>query len=122
MLDHHPLAIDSAAAYLRRRAFVPLERYVEIFKNKMKDARPQSLLDGKDRLWPDYTLTCMTTCEISEEAIRSESPNAAKLLQLCCWFDKDSIWIPYLREHASTLGGAPGQCDYLSLLNTGRGR
>jgi hypothetical protein len=104
MLDYHPLAIDSAAAYLQRRPFISTERYVSIFKNKMKETRPQELLNSNDRLWPDYPLTCMTTFEISEEAIRSDSPNSSKLLQLCAWFDKDSIWVPYLREQAKALG------------------
>lgn len=104
MLEYHPLAIDSAAVYLRRRPFISLERYIEIFQNKLRETRPQELLEGKDRLWPDYTLTCMTTFEISEEAIRSELPNASKLLQLCSWLDKDNIWIPYLRKHANALG------------------
>ncbi len=110
MLEYHPLAIDSAAVYLRCRPFISLERYIEIFQNKLRETRPQELLEGKDRLWPDYPLTCMTTFEISEEAVCSESPNASKLLQLCSWLDKDNIWIPYLRKHASALGkDASGQ-------------
>jgi len=104
MLEFHPLAVDSAAVYLRRKPFLPMERYIEIFRNKIANMRPQEVLDGKDRLWPDYNLTCMTTFEISVEAICLESPNAAKLLQLCCWLDKDNIWIPYLRKHPERLG------------------
>jgi hypothetical protein len=48
MLNYHPLAIDSAAVYLGQRPFISLERYIDIFENKLKDTRPKDPLVGKD--------------------------------------------------------------------------
>jgi AAA ATPase domain len=84
MLDRHPLAIDQAGAYLRKRPFMTLRDYIQAFRNKVEEIQPREVLLRNENLWPDYNLTCMTTFEISREAIQAEMSDAIKVLQLCC--------------------------------------
>jgi hypothetical protein len=91
MLDRHPLGIDRASAYIRNRPFITLKDYIEKFKNKLEETRPRELMIRNENLWPDYSLTCMTTFEISRDAIENEMSNVVKVLQLCCWLDRDDI-------------------------------
>jgi len=104
MLDRHPLAIDQASAYVRQRPWISLDNYIEVYKNKIEEIRPQELLVRNENLWPNYNLTCMTTFEISLETIQAEFSNAPKLLQLCCWLDRDEISISYLKAHRTSVG------------------
>ena len=66
-----------------------LERY---------DTKAKELLSKNEHPWPDYTETCMTTWEISREAIREESRPAAVLLAVCSFFNNNDIWGEYLRR------------------------
>ncbi len=103
MLDRHPLGIDQASAYIRNRPFITLNDYIEKFKNKLEETRPRELMIRNENLWPDYSLTCMTTFEISRDAIENEMSDAVKVLQLCCWLDRDDIWIPFLKAHKQSV-------------------
>jgi coproporphyrinogen III oxidase-like Fe-S oxidoreductase len=112
MMEGHPLAIDQASAYLRQRPFVTLEDYIQAYKNKLNETQPQELLIRNENIWRDYSLTCMTTFEISRDAIQAASSDAPKVLQLCCWLDRDDIWIPFLKAHKQSIrAGLIGKFD-----------
>lgn len=104
LVDYHPLAIDQAGAYLRRRPHVPMREYIRKFERKEMDTRPRELLEQNENLWPDYPLTCMTTFEVSREAMDEENPHALQVLQHCSWLDRDDIWVEFLREHVQSIG------------------
>jgi hypothetical protein len=99
LVDHHPLAIDQAGAYLRRRPHISMAQYIQKFKRKERETRPRELLERNENLWPDYPLTCMTTFEVSREEMDEENPNALQVLQHCSWLDRDDIWVEFLRKH-----------------------
>lgn len=103
IMEGHPLAIDQASAYLRQRPFVTLEDYIQAYKNKLNETQPRELLIRNENIWRDYSLTCMTTFEISRDAIQAASSDAPKVLQLCCWLDRDDIWIPFLKAHKQSI-------------------
>ena len=103
-MERHPLAIDQASAYLRKRPFITLDDYILTYKNKLKEIQSRELLIRNQNIWPDYSLTCMTTFETSRDAIQAANPDAPKVLQLCCWLDRDHIWIPFLKAHKQSIG------------------
>ena len=83
-----------------------LERY---------DTKAKELLSLNEHPWPDYKKTCMTTWEMSREAIREESRPAAVLLAVCSFFNNDDIWGEYLRRSMYFEGKLlSGVCDVLS--------
>ena len=92
-LHYFPLAIDQAAAYISLRPQMTFDTYLERYETKAKE-----LLSKNEHPWPDYTKTCMTTWEISREAIREESRPAAVLLAVCSFFNNNDIWGEYLRR------------------------
>jgi hypothetical protein len=104
LVDHHPLAIDQAGAYLRRRPHISMAEYVQKFKRKEAETPPRELLERNENLWPDYPLTCMTTFEVSREEMDEENPNALQVLQHCSWLDRDDIWVAFLRKHTESIG------------------
>lgn len=73
-----PLAVDQAAAYIARNTTMPLERYLPRYEAKAKE-----ILNDNSRLWPVYKQTCMTTWEMSFQAVREKSRQASVLLQVC---------------------------------------
>ena len=109
-LHYFPLAIDQAAAYISLRPQMTFDTYLERYETKAKE-----LLSKNEHPWPDYTKTCMTTWEISYEAIREESQPAADLLRVCSFFDNNDIWGEFLRRAMHFEGKLlPGVFDFLS--------
>jgi hypothetical protein len=88
-----PLAIDQAAAYIALRPQISLESYISKY-----EAMAKELLGNNEHKFPTYQLTCMTTWEISFNAIRNTSRPAALLLQACSYLDNDDIWGGFLRR------------------------
>jgi hypothetical protein len=88
-----PLAIDQAAAFISLRPQMTFDAYLSRYERKAKE-----LLGKNEHPWPDYTHTCMTTWEISREAVRETSRPAALLLQVCSFFNNDDIWGEFLRR------------------------
>ncbi len=83
-LDHLPLALEQAAAYLETTGgtlvgYLPLFRkhQVQVFKH----VEPGS----------DYPSTVATTWEISFQQLEKDSPAGAALLNLCAFFAPDAI-------------------------------
>ena len=117
IMERHPLAIDQASAYLRKRPFITLDDYILAYKNKLKEIQSRELLIRNENIWPDYSLTCMTTFETSRDAIQAANPDAPKVLQLCCWLDRDHIWIPFLKAHRQSIGANLTGKSGISALN-----
>jgi hypothetical protein len=83
-LDHLPLALEQAAAYIESVGNT-LKTYLAIFRKHQievfKHGRPGT----------DYPATVATTWEISFQSLEKESPAGAALLRLCAFFAPDDI-------------------------------
>lgn len=88
-----PLAIDQAAAYISLRPQMKMETYLVRYNSTAKE-----LLGNNEHQYPTYEFTCMTTWELSHDAIRGKSREAATLLQVCSFFNNDDIWGGFLRR------------------------
>jgi tetratricopeptide (TPR) repeat protein len=103
MLDHIPLALVQAAAYIRERApRCSVRQYLEEYQQS--DSRKTSLLNQeaghlrRDRAGSNSVLT---TWQISFDHIRSTRQSAAGLLSLMSFFDRQGIQ-DYLLHHQSS--------------------
>lgn len=100
ILDHMPLAITQAAAYINRRARMTISSYIREFR--ANDERRESLLhcDAGD-LRRDRTAanSVVTTWQLSFERIRHERPSAADLLSLMSFFNPQEIPEKTLRNY-----------------------
>ncbi|TKA24288.1 hypothetical protein B0A54_17934 [Friedmanniomyces endolithicus] len=105
-LDHMPLAISQASAYISQRMpRYSILQYVE--KLQETDRSGLSLLDfdgGALRRWRDREASnsIMLTWQISFEHIREIRPSAAHLLSLMSFFDCQSIPCFLLRERGTS--------------------
>jgi tetratricopeptide (TPR) repeat protein len=92
-LDHMPLALAQAAAYIRRRApRCSVQKYLEEYK--LSDRRATSLLNhaaGNLRRDESASNAILITWQISFDHIRSIRHSAANLLSLMSFFDRQGI-------------------------------
>jgi tetratricopeptide (TPR) repeat protein len=92
-LDHMPLALEQAAAYIRRRApRCSVQQYLEEFKQS--DHRAASLLNheaGHLRRDISASNAILLTWQISFDHVRSIRRSAANLLSLMSFFDRQGI-------------------------------
>ncbi|KAF4422157.1 Kinesin light chain [Fusarium acutatum] len=92
-LDHIPLAISQAVAYINRRSpRESVETYLEAFKQS--DQRRASLLEidlGDLRRDETVSNSVISTWKITFEKIRSERPSAALLLSFMSLFNPQGI-------------------------------
>jgi tetratricopeptide (TPR) repeat protein len=92
-LDHMPLALVQAAAYIRERApRCSVRQYVEEYRQS--DSRKTSLLNreaGHLRRDEAASNSVLITWQISFDHIRSTSQSAAGLLSLMSFFDRQGI-------------------------------
>jgi tetratricopeptide (TPR) repeat protein len=102
-LDHMPLAISQAAAYINRRAHMTTTSYLEEFSANNK--KKESLLNwetGDLRRDASASNSVVTTWQMSFECIQEERPSAADLLSLMSFFSPQGIPEPALRRHRRT--------------------
>ena len=103
-LDHMPLALVQAAAYIRERApRCAVRQYLEAYRQS--DSRATSLLNrGAGHLRRDAAASnsVLITWQISFEHIRSTRQSAAGLLSLMSFFDRQGIQEALLRGQSST--------------------
>ncbi|KAF2022630.1 hypothetical protein EK21DRAFT_15134, partial [Setomelanomma holmii] len=103
-LDHMPLALVQAAAYIRERApRCSVRQYVEEYRQS--DSRKTSLLNqGAGQLRRDEAASnsVLITWQISFDYIRSTRQSAADLLSLMSFFDRQGIQEALLRRPSST--------------------
>lgn len=111
-LDHIPLAITQAAAYIGRRARMTVTRYVEELRKSGE--KRESLLRwdaGELRRDASASSSVVTTWVMSFEQIKKERRSAAELLSLMSFFSPKGIpesTLRYYRKHGVT---APGTQD-----------
>jgi tetratricopeptide (TPR) repeat protein len=103
-LDHMPLALVQAAAYIRERApRCSVRQYLEEYRQS--DSRKTSLLNREaGHLRRDATASnsVLITWQISFDHIRSTRQSAAGLLSLMSFFDRQGIQEGLLRRQSST--------------------
>lgn len=78
-----PLALEQAGAWLEATG-MPVSQYVELL-----DTQPMHLLSEASPV--DYERTVASTWLISLDRLRSESPAAAKMLEICAFFGPEPI-------------------------------
>lgn len=108
-LDHIPLAITQAAAYINQRSRTTVRSYLHKFRRSAR--RKGSLLD---RDWGDLrrdssaSNSVTTTWRLSFESMREERPSAADLLSLMSFFHPHDIpdWV--LRKYGETTSPTDG--------------
>jgi tetratricopeptide (TPR) repeat protein len=103
-LDHMPLALVQAAAYIRERApRCSVRQYLEAYRQS--DSRATSLLNreaGHLRRDAAASNSVLITWQISFDHIRSTRQSAAGLLSLMSFFDRQGIQEGLLRGQSST--------------------
>ena len=102
-LDHMPLALVQAAAYIRERApRCSVQQYLEEYQQS--DSRKTSLLNreaGHLRRDAAASNAVLITWQISFDHIRSTRQSAADLLSLMSFFDRQGIQEALLRRQSS---------------------
>jgi nucleoside phosphorylase/tetratricopeptide (TPR) repeat protein len=107
-LDHFPLALDQAGAYIEETQ-CSFADYLAIYQNHR-----QTLLAQRGALATNYPDSVATTWLLSFQKVQQANPAAAELLQLCAFLAPDLIpeelfrdgtdyWPPLLREAAADL-------------------
>jgi tetratricopeptide (TPR) repeat protein len=103
-LDHMPLALVQAAAYIRERApRCSMRQYLEEYRQS--DSKKTSLLNreaGHLRRDAAASNSVLITWQISFDHIRSTRQSAAGLLSLMSFFDRQGIQEALLRGQSST--------------------
>jgi tetratricopeptide (TPR) repeat protein len=103
-LDHMPLALVQAAAYIRERApRCSVQQYVEEYRQS--DSRKTSLLNreaGQLRRDEAASNSVLITWQISFDHMRNTRESAADLLSLMSFFDRQGIQEALLRRPGST--------------------
>ncbi|KAI0184815.1 hypothetical protein EV127DRAFT_504239 [Xylaria flabelliformis] len=107
VLEHMPLAIGQAAAYIQQRApRTSVEKYLKEFRQN--EQKQLSLLnyDGGDlRRDVSASNSVITTWQISFEHIRSQRPTATELLSLMSFFDCQAIQEELVKPVSSNENG-----------------
>jgi tetratricopeptide (TPR) repeat protein len=102
-LDHMPLALVQAAAYIRQRApRCSVQQYLEEYRQS--DSRKTSLLNreaGHLRRDESASNSVLITWQISFDHIQSTKQSAAGLLSLMSFFDRQGIQEALLRGQSS---------------------
>jgi tetratricopeptide (TPR) repeat protein len=104
-LDHFPLAIDQAGAYIEETRCSVTE-YLTLYQEHRK-----TLLARRGTLATDYPYSVATTWELSLKQLQQTNPAAIELLQICAFLDPDGIsdeliqksavyWPPLLQQAA----------------------
>jgi len=95
-LGNLPLALAQASAYIRKTG-CSIKRYLELFKDYQKELLAQCP-EGSD-----YPYTVTTTWRLAFEQIKSTSPAAHSLLNLCAFLAPDDIPLELFRENYEEL-------------------
>ncbi|KAH6995530.1 P-loop containing nucleoside triphosphate hydrolase protein [Ilyonectria sp. MPI-CAGE-AT-0026] len=104
-LDHIPLAITQAAAYINRRApRISVKAYLDAFRES--DKKKGSLLNsdaGDLRRDETVSNSVVTTWQVTLDQIRRERPSAANLLSFMSFFNPQGIPEFALRDYKDDL-------------------
>jgi tetratricopeptide (TPR) repeat protein/nucleoside phosphorylase len=106
ILDHFPLALDQAGAYIEETQ-CSLEEYLGLYLTHRRE-----LLAKRGKLATDYPASVATTWSLSFQRVQQESHAAAEFLHLCAFLAPDRIpeellkdgavyWPPLLQQAAT---------------------
>jgi tetratricopeptide (TPR) repeat protein len=113
-LDHMPLALVQAAAYIRQRApRCSVQQYLKEYRQS--DSRATSLLNqraGHLRRDEAASNAILITWQISFDHMRSSRQSAADLLSLMSFFDRQGIPEALLRSRDSTANNRDDNDDF----------
>jgi hypothetical protein len=111
-LDHIPLAITQAAAYIGRRARMTVTRYVEELRKSSEKRELLLRWDAGDlRRDASASNSIVTTWMMSFDQIRKERRSAVELLSLMSFVTQQGIPESTLRRYRKHLVSAPGARD-----------
>ena len=102
-LEYLPLAIIQAAAYITSRS-MPVKRYISLLR--ADDNQPVSLLDRVPEVQfsgSRLIVSVASTWKLSFDQIRDQDPQAADLLEVMTFFDRQRIPIEWLRGSVNEL-------------------
>ena len=85
VLDHFPLALDQAGAYIEETR-CSFEEYLNLYQTHR-----QKLLAERGEMATDYPDSVATTWSLSFQKVQQKNPAAAELLQLCSFLAPDRI-------------------------------
>ncbi|KAF2632274.1 TPR-like protein [Macroventuria anomochaeta] len=88
-LDHMPLALTQAAAFINRTPRMSISRYLKEIDHNRARLLDKALIDIRRDVQASNSI--MTTWQISFDYIRERSSTAARLLSLMCLFDRQGI-------------------------------
>ncbi|KAH0443511.1 kinesin [Colletotrichum camelliae] len=99
-LDHIPLALNQAAAYIYRRTRATIQSYMDELRKseKRKDALLRSDR-GDARRYPGVSNSVVLTWQLTFEQIRKEQRRAANLLSLMSCFHSQNIPVYMLHRY-----------------------
>ncbi|KAI8302373.1 Kinesin light chain 4 [Colletotrichum sp. SAR11_59] len=106
-LDHIPLALNQAAAYIYRRSRATIQSYLDELQrsDKRKDALLRSD-KGDARRYPGVSNSVVLTWQLTFEQIKKEQPRAADLLSLMSCFQAQNIPEYMLHHYNSNFSDA----------------
>ncbi|OQN98699.1 hypothetical protein B0A48_15365 [Cryoendolithus antarcticus] len=110
-LDHLPLAMAQAAAYIKRRGHrCTVRQYLETLDKSDEAMRKELQRDEADpRRHKEGRNSILLTWQISFEHIRETRPSAADLLSLMSFFDRQTIPEALLKDRTFSFdGNVPG--------------
>ncbi|KAI8289082.1 Kinesin light chain 4 [Colletotrichum sp. SAR 10_98] len=111
-LDHIPLALNQAAAYIFRRSRATIQSYLNDLQrsDKRKDALLRSDR-GDARRYPGVSNSVVLTWQLTFEQIKKEQPRAADLLSLMSCFQAQHIPEYMLHHYASDVSSVEESGD-----------
>ncbi|KAI8295635.1 Kinesin light chain 4, partial [Colletotrichum sp. SAR11_240] len=111
-LDHIPLALNQAAAYIYRRSRATIQSYLDELQrsDKRKDALLRSDR-GDVRRYPGVSNSVVLTWQLTFEQIKKEQPRAADLLSLMSCFQAQNIPEYMLHHYASDVSSVEESGD-----------
>lgn len=109
-LDHMPLALTQAAAFINRTPRMSISRYLTEVDHDPASLSSKYLVDN--RRDPNASNSIMTTWQISFDYIRKRSSAAARLLSLMSMFDRQGIPKSLLVNEYQEAGQANADFDH----------
>jgi tetratricopeptide (TPR) repeat protein len=94
-LDHFPLALDQAGAYIEETRY-SFEEYLNLYQTHR-----QKLLAKRGKLATDYPDSVATTWSLSFQKVQQANPAAAELLHLCAFLTPDRIPEELIKDGAA---------------------
>ncbi|KAF5521207.1 hypothetical protein CGCA056_v007084 [Colletotrichum aenigma] len=111
-LDHIPLALNQAAAYIHRRSRGTIQSYMDELQKSEKRKDALLRIDrGDARRYPGVSNSVVLTWQLTFEQIKKKQPRAADLLSLMSCFQAQNIPEYMLHHYASEVSSVEESGD-----------